>query len=426
MKIISRPLGLFAKRTFFVLREIETKGGIEMKWQRSLPAGTKDKLFREANGAYQLEKKVNDVIKKRGYQRIETPLIEYEDVFKNKEKNESDFYRFFDKNSRLLVLRPDMTTPIGRVLATTGIQPPLKLAYSGKVFRANDDLLGEQNEWTQAGIELIGYSSLKAEVECITCAVQVLTSVPINNFHFELGHSEIFRSIVAALNLTESEQSQLQIHVNNKSLSDLATFTQAHPSHLDRFIQKIPLLFGEATAVLEQAKELVASNQQLGKVMLELEKLVQTIKQNLPNLSLTIDLGLVARMDYYTGILFNGYADLVPDIFLRGGRYDQLTEQFGHSAVPAVGFGINLDTLVQLQYQTDTLAPLEQKDTLVYADLTCLHQAEKLINQSASYQLALFDTIEETIAYAKKWNYTQIICLSEAGTERIEVLSSHD
>lgn len=397
-----------------------------MEWQRSLPAGTKDKLFREANGAYHLEKKVNDVIKKRGYQRIDTPLIEFEDVFKNTEKNESDFYRFFDKNSRLLVLRPDMTTPIGRVLATTGIQPPLKLAYSGKVFRANDDLLGEQNEWTQAGIELIGYSSLKAELECITCAVQVLESVPIQNFHFELGHSDIFRCIVTALQLTNSEEAQLQTYVNNKSLSDLATFTQAHPSHLDLFIQKIPLLFGEATTVLEQAKELVAASQPLEKIMLELEALVSIIKENLPNLSLTIDLGLVARMDYYTGILFNGYADLVPDIFLRGGRYDQLTEQFGHSAIPAVGFGINMDTLVQLQYQTDTLAPLDRKDTLVYADLNCLRQAEKLISQYSSYELSLFDTVEETIDYAKKWQYTQIICLSKTGSERMEVLTIHD
>ncbi|MBO0439134.1 ATP phosphoribosyltransferase regulatory subunit [Candidatus Enterococcus ikei] len=392
-----------------------------MKWNRSIPSGTKDKLFKEANGAYRLEKKINDIVKKRGYQRIDTPMIEFEDVFDSEEKDEKEFYRFFDKQGRLLVLRPDMTMPIGRVIATTGIQSPLKLSYSGKVFRSNDDMLGEQNELTQAGIELIGYSSLKAEVECISCAIEILEALSIPNFHFELGHAEIFRFIVASLGLDDEAKIELQTYVNNKSLTDLKRFVARYPSDLDAFICAIPRLFGEADEVLPIAKSLLPNDTKIIKIIDELETLMNAIKKCHQKISLTVDLGLVALMDYYTGVLFSGYADLVPDIFLRGGRYDHLAEQFGQRVIPAVGLGINLDTLVALQYQTNGLASLDQPTTLVHGSLEQLAKSEAIVKENPGYQLSLFETLEEALRYGEKWHYQQIIEVTEDKIRVIKV-----
>lgn len=394
-----------------------------MKWNRSIPSGTKDKLFREANGAYQLEKQVNDIVKKRGYQRIDTPVIEFEDVFYSEEKNEKEFYRFFDKQGRLLVLRPDMTMPIGRVIATTGIQPPLKLSYSGKVFRSNDDMLGEQNELTQAGIELVGYSSLKAEVECITCAVEILEELNIPNFHFELGHAQIFRLIVLSLDLDEVAKSELENYFNHKSLTDLKQFVGRYPSELDAFICAMPKLFGEAAEVLPLAKRLLPKESKIIQVIDEMEKLMGIVKSHHQKISLTVDLGLVALMDYYTGALFSGYADLIPDIFLRGGRYDHLAEQFGHPVIPAVGLGINLDTLVALQYQLNNLAVLDQPTTLVHSSLNQLAKAEALVKEHPDYQLSLFETLDEALKYGEKWRYQQII---EVTQDKIQVIKVGD
>lgn len=392
-----------------------------MKWNRSLPSGTKDKLFREANGSYQVEKKVNRILTKRGYQRIDTPSIEFEAVFKQQEKEDKEFYRFFDKQGRLLVLRPDMTMPIGRVLATTGIQPPLKLSYSGKVFRLNDEMLGEQNELTQAGIELIGYSSLKAEVECLSCAIEILEELEIPNFHFELGHAQIFRQIIAFLNLTEKEAAELQLYFNSKSITDLKRFTTHHSSELDSFICRMPRLFGAPAEVFSIAYDLLPEGSAILNTIKELEDLISWIEKNYPAISLTIDLGLVALMDYYTGVLFNGYADLIPEIFLRGGRYDSLVEQFGVEPIPAVGFGINLDILVALQYQLGTLAPLKQATTLVHGTLDQLNKIEKIVAKEETYQLSLFETLSEAIAYGEKWHYTQILEVTEMGIKTIKV-----
>lgn len=318
-----------------------------------------------------------------------------------------------------------MTMPIGRAIATTGIQPPLKLSYSGKIYRSNDAMLGEQNELTQAGIELVGYTSLKAEVECITCAVEILEELKIPNFHFELGHAQIFRLIVQFLALDEQAKTNLQIYFNHKNLTDLNEFVALYPSELDAFICAIPRLFGETDEVLSIARELLPKSSKIIQVIDELDRIVQIIKTQHPTISLTVDLGLVALMDYYTGVLFSGYADLVPDIFLRGGRYDHLAEQFGHPVIPAVGLGINLDTLVTLQYQLNNLASLEQPTTLVHSTLTYLAKAEALVKENPDYQLSLFETLEEAIRYGEKWRYQQVIEVTQENIRSIKVGDSN-
>ncbi|MBL1223829.1 ATP phosphoribosyltransferase regulatory subunit [Enterococcus sp. BWR-S5] len=389
-----------------------------MKWNRSLPSGTRDKLFREANGAYQLEQQVNTIVRNRGYQRVDTPLIEFEDVFQVDEI-EGVLYRFFDKQGRLLVLRPDMTMPIGRVAATAGIQPPLKLSYSGRVFRFNNEMTGEQNELTQAGIELIGFSSAKAELECISCAVEILKELNIPNFHFELGHAGIFNEVASYLQLNAEEKRSLRELLSNKNLSALDEFVKQHPSELNEFISALPKLFGEVTPVLNEAMDLLPEGVAFASVLEEISGMARLIEETLPDISLTVDLGSVALMDYYTGILFNGYADLIPEVFLRGGRYDHLVEQFGHTRIPAVGFGINLDTLVSLQYRLDILAELKNPKILVHASLNELAAAQDFVRQTENSELSLFDTWEEALAYGEKWFYDEIILIQ--GEEQIRV-----
>lgn len=391
-----------------------------MKWNRSLPSGTKDKLFREANGAYQLEQQVNKVVRKRGYQRVDTPLIEFEDVFQTDEI-EGVLYRFFDKQGRLLVLRPDMTMPIGRVAATAGIQPPLKLSYSGRVFRFNNEMTGEQNELTQAGIELIGFSSVKAELECISCAVDILTELNIPNFHFELGHAGILDEVAGYLELNTEEKRTFKELLSNKNLSALDAFIEQHPSDLDDFVKELPKLFGEIQEVLNKAEKMLPEETRIAPILTEISQMAQLIVSTHPDISLTVDLGSVALMDYYTGILFNGYADLVPEVFLRGGRYDHLVEQFGHTRIPAVGLGINLDTLVALQYRLGLLAELKNPKILVHSELADLAAAQDFVYRHIDSELSLFDTWEEALAYGEKWGYEEVIYLKEEEMIRVKV-----
>ena len=127
---------------------------------KQLAPGMHDKLFKRAHSVYQIETKVSNFLMASGFNRIDTPMIEYAGVFEDELDNHN--YHLFDKHGDLLVIRPDVTQSIARVVATTKVTLPIKFSYSGKVFRNHDELKGLQNERMQAGIEIIGFDAAVA------------------------------------------------------------------------------------------------------------------------------------------------------------------------------------------------------------------------------------------------------------------------
>lgn len=387
--------------------------------QRKIPTGTRDKLFREASGAYRLEHKVNAVVKERGYQRVETPTIEFADLF---DEEESELYRFFDNKGNLLALRSDMTTPIGRVVENTKLTLPVKLSYSGKIYRANEAMRGEQNEISQAGIELIGFSSVKAEVEALLCAYDILQTLQISDFHFEIGHAQIFHELVSVLSLTEGSIEEFRQMLESKNISGLKAFTEKYPSELDTFIQQLPFLFGFPEKVFTKARGLLPEGSFLRTAIDEMSLLLERVENSLADVVLTVDLGLVPTQGYYTGLLFNGFADKIADVFLRGGRYDELVQTDEQAVVPAVGMGINLDTLVDLQYRLNTLEVLKTPSIFIhYEDWQDLVIAEELQRQTLDSQLSLFETFEEAEEFAKLWQFSELWLLKNGEVTKLKV-----
>ncbi|EMF1714125.1 ATP phosphoribosyltransferase regulatory subunit [Listeria monocytogenes] len=386
-----------------------------MNLNKNLPTGTRDKLFREARAAYKIEQQVNHYFEKRGFKRIETPVIEFEDVFSSEHQADAKLYRFFDEKGRLTVLRPDMTLPIGRVVSTTGVTLPLKLSYSGKIFRANEDFGGEQNEQTQAGIEIIGYPSIKAEIECILSGIGVLNALEIPNFQIELGHAAIYRRVIQLLNLSETAEIDFRQLIQNKSLTGIKRFVANNPSTLDDFILAIPRLFGPATAILSQAKNLTTDKGILT-ALHEMETIVEAVSYTA---DISVDLGLVQDFHYYTGIIFRGYADLAADNFLSGGRYDYLLEQFTSSSSPAVGLALNLDSLTTLQNRAGIIKKQTPTTLLIHYDLEALQQAEKFMQETPNSELSFFETASNAISFAKKWHIPEVVHISSQGIQTI-------
>ncbi|AHI55082.1 ATP phosphoribosyltransferase regulatory subunit [Listeria ivanovii] len=386
-----------------------------MNLNRNLPTGTRDKLFREAHVAYKIEQQVNQYFEARGFKRIETPVIEFADVFSSENQADTKLYRFFDEKGRLTVLRPDMTLPIGRVVSTTGVTLPLKLSYSGKIFRANDDFGGEQNEQTQAGIELIGYPSIKAEIECILSGIGVLNELQIPNFQIELGHAAIYRRLIHLLHLSETTEMEFRLLIQNKSLTGIQAFVTNNPSSLDDFILALPRLFGPATTILAQAKKLT-TDQGIIAALTEIETIVKAVHYAA---DISVDLGLVQDLHYYTGIIFRGYAELAADNFLNGGRYDHLLEQFTSSSSPAVGLALNLDLLTDLQNHAGIFKKQAGTTLLIHYDLAALPEAEKLMQQTPNSELSFFEEAANAISFAKKWKIPSVVHVSTEGITTI-------
>src|SRR5690606_30687227 len=138
------------------------------------PRGVKDILPREADIKSRLERRAADYLEKWSYARVVTPTFEYYDALAVGDPSLGDqLYRFVDRDGSTLALRPEMTTPIARVVATRyrSADMPLRLYYVGNVFRYDEPQSGRQREFTQIGVELLGTTSRRADAEIVTLSV---------------------------------------------------------------------------------------------------------------------------------------------------------------------------------------------------------------------------------------------------------------
>ena len=133
-----------------------------MKFNMTIPEGTRDHLYGEAELYENLTRRFGAIYEAAGCKRISTPAIENYDMFAavNRSLKEEGVYKLTENTGRLLVLRPDNTTPIARVVATKlkGEPLPLKLYYSQPIYRINSDFSGMRSEVVQSGIEMVGAS----------------------------------------------------------------------------------------------------------------------------------------------------------------------------------------------------------------------------------------------------------------------------
>lgn len=386
------------------------------KWKRANPTGTRDLLFEECTRQEEVEQRLRRVFLSRGYEEIRTPSIEFYDVFsfRNRPIDEEKMYKFFDQNGRILVMRPDMTIPIARVIGSTMMKPPLKLTYSGNIFRANKSMTGKYNELTQTGIEIIGIDNLRAEVECIVSAIHALQSVGVTQCKIEIGQVELYKSIVKKLSLTEEDEASLRNYIENKSYTGLSEFLEKKNFDSNdetiRLLKRLPRLFG-GMEIIEEAERL-ASNNEMKQAVIRIRQIYETIERLGYSNYITVDLGMIQNLQYYTGVIFRGYANDIGEEILSGGRYDDLMGHFGEP-LPAVGLALNVDQIVRVLKETSPLTSTEEPAVLIHYSLESIEEAERLRTMFAKdgvkAELSMHDTLQDTFNFARKHQIMHVI-----------------
>ncbi len=133
-----------------------------------------------------------DVLERAGFQELLPPTFEYEEVFLRAGGPEvaDKLIRFTDRDGRILALRYDFTASLARVAATTfrDAARPLRLCYSGKVFRQEPDRGGRPREILQTGAELLGQGDLAADVEIVGLTLELARAMGLKDFQLNLGH----------------------------------------------------------------------------------------------------------------------------------------------------------------------------------------------------------------------------------------------
>ncbi|WP_048602003.1 ATP phosphoribosyltransferase regulatory subunit [Rubeoparvulum massiliense] len=322
-------------------------------WKSKIPEGTVDLDMDSFEKKEQACMLLKQLYQGAGYRQVQTPTFEYYELFINTKGTlqANQMVKLIDSDGRILVLRPDATLPIARMAAAAfskGITVN-KYSYITSIFRFNKDQQQalHQREFTQAGVEFFGRADLDADLEVIKLAIQTIEESGFSNFTIDLGQANFFKALIETTTLDDEDQEFIKQCIEEKNFSELQRFVAELDLSEDyqRAIRSIPSLYGKPEQVLEKAETLV-QNPRMKDALNQLATVYHHLVGMGYGANITFDLGLINHLNYYTGVIFQGYVANYGKPLLLGGRYDDLTKQFGIQ-IPATGFGVNIDDLVE-------------------------------------------------------------------------------
>lgn len=386
-----------------------------------IPEGTRDRLFAECSSCREVERAVTDLFSRRGYCEMTTPNVEYYDLIPaaGYPLSQESMMKIVDRTGKILVMRPDNTVAIGRVAATKlrSLPLPLRLYYDQTVFRSDDINTGARTEIQQCGVELIGASGLRSDVEMISMAIDTLEACGLDDYHIEIGHAGYFAALLSQLPLDAGEKTELRRLVEEKNFVSFDTMLSPYQdTQAGKALRYLPRLFG-GPEVLKKARALCMEPEALEAVAY-LEEIYQVLEGAGLSHRVKFDLSLIQNIEYYTGIIFRGFGQGAGSNVISGGRYDKLIGQFG-ADIPATGFALDVEAVAGCLRGAEHRRP----DTLVWYALCRLGDAEKLLDARPpqSAMLSCASTPEAAAEEARLLGAARLIVLDGDGDKEVSL-----
>ena len=252
---------------------------------------------------------------------------------------------FTDLDGRLLALKPDVTLSIAK---NAQVEPGGcgRYYYMENVYRPSQES-HTFREISQMGLECIGAVDDGATAQAVSLALRSL-ALTERDFVLEISHMGFVTGLFDAVGAGETVRPKLLTCIRDKNCHELQKTAAA--AGLSRQGTDALCRLGQLAGPWEQvlaAAEPLALNAAMGDALAELRTLCQALDQTDGTANVKLDLSLVNDMEYYNGLVLQGYLAGLPRAVLKGGQYDPLAEQFRPGA-RAIGFALYLDELDRL------------------------------------------------------------------------------
>lgn len=304
--------------------------------------GTRDFLGNLARCVQNIQETAFSTASYFGFERIDTPIFEYTEVFKKAVGETSDIvgkemYTFLDRGGEEITLRPEGTAPVVRALLSNSLtqQLPLKYCYYGPMFRYERPQRGRYRQLHQFGVELFGIDNPCSDVEILDLAQQILNRLEINaglhiNTVGDVESRQAYRT--ALIEYFSKYQNDLSEDSKQRLIKNPLRILDSKDSNDQRITKDAPKIMEYLTTSAAQFFEKVCEG--LGAI----------------GIQYTYDPTLVRGLDYYTHTAFEFKSnDLgAQNAILGGGRYDGLVQHMGGPSIPAVGWGMGVDRVALL------------------------------------------------------------------------------
>jgi len=332
-----------------------------MKVQRC--KGTKDLSPEEMMRFRLIEGVFRDRCLKWGYQEVKTPTIEYLHLFTSAGTLTPSMlgkvYSFLDWDGwsgERVVLRPDGTIPIARLyIDTMAGEGPAKLFYVTNTFIFEETGRKTRERW-QCGTELIGVSSPSSDAELILLALEILQKLRLKGVELRLSHAGLIKALLGKLGLNPEEQARIFDQILDGDVKALARI-KSGKAELDGILFPLLNLKGQSSGFLKNLKALSA--QSLPEFEPYLDNFIAIVDLlEAMGCSYQIDIASGAGFEYYTGVIFQFF--IAGEKIGGGGRYDALIPAMGGGDIPASGFALYLDRLMNLVAPETLAKPLTQ------------------------------------------------------------------
>lgn len=377
-----------------------------MTIKAATPKGFRDFLPEQANTREFVVGKIKEVFRKFGFEPLETPALEFEEVLAGKygEEGEKLMYRFTDNGGRKVAMRYDQTVPLARVVAQyPDIPKPFKRYQIQNVWRADNPQKGRFREFLQCDADIVGSSAPLADVEILALVFEIYKNLGLDvtiKINDRTNFEGLDKKYVAAIDKLEKiGESAVLAEIIEKGM------TSSDAQKALSLLQSKP-----ETENIQQIMNL------LGKMEVDLSKV-------------KYEPTLARGLDYYTGMIFETVAEGSTGSLCSGGRWDNMIGMFSGKDLPAVGFGLGFDRTLEVLKEKNllpensssakVLVTIFNPELLVKSMEVCSRLRSNNIN--CELWLDPNSKLDKQLKYAdqKKIPYAVIIGPDEAKTEKV-------
>ncbi|MEE8637742.1 MAG: histidine--tRNA ligase [Candidatus Margulisiibacteriota bacterium] len=338
----------------------------------SIPRGTKDILPDEAPLWQSIEEACRKVFELYNYKEIRTPIFEKTELFTRSIGTTTDIvkkemYEFKDRKGRSLTLRPEETAPVVRACLENNLISPdqmTKLYYIGPMFRYERPQAGRQRQFHQAGVEAFGASDPLIDAEIILMNVQLFNKIGLKDLEVNINS-------VGCKKCRPEFRKELKAYFKN-NIKNMCKDCQ------ERFeFNPLRILDCKEAKCQKYIEEAPASVDTLCRdCKLNFEEVIKMLDYQKANFK--VSKRLVRGLDYYTRVTFEIVSKQLgaQNAVSGGGRYDTLVQELGGKSIPAVGFAIGMERVIEL-LKSEIRNPKSEQGILLFI-ATLGEEAKKL------------------------------------------------
>ena len=317
------------------------------------PNGFRDILPTEARARERISGVVRECFSAHGYEPIETPLLETRSALERGGEIQDSPFQLFDADGSLLMVRPDLTLPIARLVSSRMSldEGPVRLRYAAPVVREGSSLKGQPRQFTQLGIELYAADGPSPEAEVVDLLACALRELAVPSWRIVCGSVSPLMSLLDECVSDADLREQILSLVHQSDLVSLDDLVAAAdlPEGVARALRVVPRISG-GTQVIEKIDAVLeaAGVPEGRRGTAELRAFAAEVADLFDAGRISFDFSIINSFDYYTGVIFKGYSEGTTASIASGGRYDAVLANFGAEGVSACGFALSLERLQEV------------------------------------------------------------------------------